>query len=258
MNQSPEIKDLAKALAAAQSSLSAAKKDAVNPHFKNKYATLQSVWDAAREVLAPNGLSVVQTFGQTDGSRMDITTTLLHTSGQWISGTLSMTPQRADPQGIGSAITYGRRYGLSSILGIVTDDDDDGNAASQPARASNEVHAVTSQTVTRPFPGQSSSHTTPPQTGRHLTPVKTTEMGTAFDSWRTVIVPPFIKKYAGKTLGDMDEKSLLWWAENYQPKEYKGAIQQKDLDLREALTQAQRELQPGQNPAPDDGGEIPF
>lgn len=140
--QSTELNHLATALAKAQASLSAAAKDGKNPHFKSKYATLQSIWDAAREVLAPNGLSVAQTFRETDGARMDITTTLLHSSGQWIAGTLSMIPQQSTPQGIGSAITYGRRYALAAILGIVADEDDDGNAASTPPSKKLEAKAA--------------------------------------------------------------------------------------------------------------------
>lgn len=146
MNQSNELNHLATALAKAQASLSAAAKDGKNPHYKSKYATLQSIWDSAREVLAPNGLSVAQTFQQTDGAKMDITTTLLHSSGQWIAGTLSMIPQQSTPQGIGSAITYGRRYALAAMLGIVADEDDDGNAASTPATKKLEAKEAYSPT----------------------------------------------------------------------------------------------------------------
>jgi len=254
MPQSAEIKDLAKALAAAQSSLNAAKKDATNPHFRNQYATLQSVWDAAREVLAPNGLSIVQTFEATDGHRLDLTTTLLHTSGQWIAGTISMTPSKADPQGAGSAATYARRYSLAAILGIVADEDDDGEAASRPpaakpAQASVQVHYAT---------GSGSSHNLPPpkpvQVPRDPAPAGNE------NGWRAVTVPPFIKKYAGQTLGDMAEKDLLWWAANYTPKEFKGSIPQKDLDFRAALDAAQAE-KTGESRAKAPGGEeadVPF
>lgn len=135
MPQSAEIKDLATALTKAQSVINAAKKDANNPFFNSSYATLQSVWDAARQVLAPNGLAVVQTFEPTDGKTLNLTTTLVHTSGQWIAGTISVTPTKADPQGAGSAATYARRYSLAAIVGIVADEDDDGNAASAPKQA---------------------------------------------------------------------------------------------------------------------------
>lgn len=134
MNKSPEINHIAAALVRAQAAMKPALKDGTNPHFKSSYATLQSVWDAAREVLTPNGLTVVQTFGPSEGETLNITTTLMHTSGQWIAGTMTLKPTKADPQGIGSAATYGRRYGLAAILGIVADEDDDGNHASEPAK----------------------------------------------------------------------------------------------------------------------------
>jgi len=135
MNQSTEIAQLAAALVKAQAALKPASKDGTNPHFKSSYATLQSVWDAARAVLTPNGLSVVQAFNESpSGETLNITTTLLHSSGQWMAGTLTLKPTKADPQGMGSAITYGRRYALAAILGIVADEDDDGNAASAQSK----------------------------------------------------------------------------------------------------------------------------
>ncbi len=235
MPQSAEIKDLAKALAAAQSSINAAKKDGQNPHFKSQYATLQSVWDAAREVLAPNGLSIVQTFEATDGHRLDLTTTLLHASGQWIAGTISMTPSKADPQGAGSAATYARRYSLAAILGIVADEDDDGEAASRPPASKPTVTVYggpvpkTADPVFAPKPA-------PIQVPRDPAPAGNE------NGWRAVTVPPFIKKYAGQTLGDMAEKDLLWWAGNFTPKPWKGGIQQKDLDFKAALEAGAAEL----------------
>lgn len=130
--QSEKIDELAKALIAAQSQLQPAKKDSVNPHFRSGYASLQSVFDAARPALAPQGLAVSQGFTNgTNGETVTVTTTLLHSSGQWMRSALTMKPSKADPQGIGSAITYARRYSLAAILGIVVDEDDDGNAASQ-------------------------------------------------------------------------------------------------------------------------------
>lgn len=130
MNQSADLHELAKALASAQAKLKPAIKDATNPHFRSKYADLQSVWEAARPVLTANNLSVAQTFNESTGETVTIVTTLLHVSGQWMRSSLTLKPTKSDPQGIGSAITYGRRYGLSAILGIVADEDDDGNAAS--------------------------------------------------------------------------------------------------------------------------------
>jgi hypothetical protein len=132
--KSDALDQLGAALAKAQAKLKPASKDGTNPHFKSSYATLGSIWDAAREVLSPNGLSVIQSFEATEGDTVAITTTLLHTSGQFMGGTLTLRPTKADPQGLGSAITYGRRYALAAILGIVADEDDDGNAASAPSK----------------------------------------------------------------------------------------------------------------------------
>jgi len=131
MNKSETIGELGKALAAAQGSMKAAPKDAINPFFKSHYADLASVWDTARKPLADNGLSVTQTT-QMDGDKIILETTLLHQSGEWISGNLALKPTKDDPQGQGSAITYARRYALSAIIGISTEDDD-GNEASKQA-----------------------------------------------------------------------------------------------------------------------------
>jgi hypothetical protein len=132
MRQSENITKIASALVKAQGELNAVGKDGTNPHFKSKYATLQNIVESCRDTLRKHGLAVVQTFAETDGTYINLTTTLLHESGEWMQGIITMRPSKADPQGLGSAATYARRYALSAILGIVTDDDDDGNASSQP------------------------------------------------------------------------------------------------------------------------------
>jgi hypothetical protein len=129
---SDSIGELAKALAAAQGEMTSASKDATNPHFKSRYATLASVWDAIRGPLSRNGLSVSQVLETPDaGSGVIVRTMLLHSSGQWIASRYVMPiPDKLTPQAVGSAITYARRYALSAIVGIAPDDDDDGNGAS--------------------------------------------------------------------------------------------------------------------------------
>ena len=130
MESTQDLNELGAALAKVQGALKPAVKSSNNPYFKSKYADLQSCWDSCRALLSANGLSVVQTFNESDGGdSVTVSTTLLHSSGQWISGDLTMKPAKADPQGIGSAITYARRYALAAIVGIVADEDDDGNAA---------------------------------------------------------------------------------------------------------------------------------
>jgi len=132
-HMSAAINELAAALSKAQSAMSAAVKDGTNPFFNNsRYASLASIWDAIRKPLADNGLAISQlTGGRNTG--VEITTMLLHSSGQWLRSAIVIQPVKADPQGIGSAITYGRRYALSAIVGAVADEDDDGNEASNSA-----------------------------------------------------------------------------------------------------------------------------
>lgn len=138
METSQNIADLAAALAKAQGQIEGARKDSANPHFKSKYADLASVWDACRSALADNGLSVVQAPGPCASGQLEMTTMLLHSSGQWIKETLTIPLQKVDAQGYGSATTYARRYSLSAMVGVAPDDDD-GNAASKPNGASNEA-----------------------------------------------------------------------------------------------------------------------
>lgn len=122
------LNELLAALAKAQGQISSAKKDKKNPFFKSSYADLSSVWEACREPLASNGLSVIQTV---EGSKteMFLVTWLGHSSGQWIKSKLPMLLQKFDPQSQGSAITYARRYALSAMVGICADEDDDGERA---------------------------------------------------------------------------------------------------------------------------------
>lgn len=128
MQKSESIKELAAALTKFQAKQIVVGKDAVNPYFKSKYATLSHIQESIAATLSECGLSYVQLPEGTNG----LTTMLLHESGEWISCTGQMTPTKSDPQGQASAITYQRRYGLVSILGLnVGDQDDDGNAASK-------------------------------------------------------------------------------------------------------------------------------
>lgn len=125
---------IAAALVKAQSQIEGAKKDSKNPHFKSSYADLASVWDACREALQANGFSVVQ-VGELVEGQWCMRTMLLHESGDHLSGYVPLLNTKGDMQGLGSAMTYARRYGLAAIVGVCPEDDD-GNAASEkPAKA---------------------------------------------------------------------------------------------------------------------------
>jgi hypothetical protein len=120
---SEQVNEIASALAKAQKSIKGAVKDADNPFFKSKYADLASVREACYQQLADNGIAVVQT-PSSDGARIAVTTRLMHTSGQWVQDTLTLTPKDDGPQAAGSAITYARRYALAAFVGVAPEDDD--------------------------------------------------------------------------------------------------------------------------------------
>ena len=131
MNRSESINELAGALAKAQGLVEGASKDKVNPAFHSRYADLSSVWDACRGPLSANGLAVVQA-PRADGQRVTVTTTVFHSSGQWLSEELTVNAKDALPQSVGSAITYARRYALMSFVGIAPDDDDGNETQGKP------------------------------------------------------------------------------------------------------------------------------
>jgi hypothetical protein len=118
---------LSEALAKAQGEIEGAKKDSANPFFHSRYADLASVWDACRGPLSKHGLAVIQLPGR-NGEGLFVDSILSHASWEWISSRLFINPVKDDPQGIGSAITYARRYGLQALVGIAPEDDD-GEAA---------------------------------------------------------------------------------------------------------------------------------
>jgi hypothetical protein len=128
MEQSENIAELATALAIAQGQIENALKTRENPHFRSKYADLAGVWEACRDALTANGLSVIQSPGELVDGRMAMTTQLCHKSGQWVRGSLTIPLGKADAQAYGSAVTYSRRFALAAFVGV-SPADDDGEAA---------------------------------------------------------------------------------------------------------------------------------
>jgi hypothetical protein len=133
---SASIAELVTALAKAQLDFLPIHKKDTNPAYHAKYSGLSTVIGATQKALAKQGLVVMQMtgseFGEQDAKMLTITTMLAHSSGQWIATDLTlpaMMRDRFDSQAVGSAMTYGRRYGLQAILGVAADDDDDGNKA---------------------------------------------------------------------------------------------------------------------------------
>lgn len=130
--QSGEIDQLTAALNRAQLAMVPAQKDKVNPFFHSKYADLGTVWEALHPFRA-EGIVFTQSPMDSPDGYIVLDTQMTHTSGQWMRSRLKMRLGKDDPQGAGSALTYARRYALGCMTGLVTEEDDDGNAASPPA-----------------------------------------------------------------------------------------------------------------------------
>jgi len=129
MKTSESIKQIAEALVFAQKEIRFAAKDSTNPHFKSKYANINSVIEAVKKPLNDNGIAILQSLSPSDDNKLHLTTRLLHSSGEWIEDTAVCPIQKQDPQGLGSAISYIRRYSISSLCALYADDDDGQSAA---------------------------------------------------------------------------------------------------------------------------------
>jgi hypothetical protein len=149
MQTSEQLNELAAALAKAQAQVRGAIKDANNPHFKSSYADLASVWDACREAITANGLSVVQAPEPGPDGAVCVTTRLMHSSGQWMEASLCCRPMKNDAQGVGSVITYLRRYALAAMVGVAPEDDD-GEGASGRGKGGQPLGDITPKPVEKP------------------------------------------------------------------------------------------------------------
>lgn len=132
---SESISKISSALIKAQQEIKVAIYDATNPHFRSKYASLGSVVEACKEALNKNKIVFIQgSHSDKDLPKMIcVTTRLLHESGEYIEDTIAVPYVQDTPQALGSSLTYARRYGLSALLGIVSDEDDDGNSGTVEA-----------------------------------------------------------------------------------------------------------------------------
>ena len=129
--RSDSIKNLITSLSQFQGDLGTVSKDKTNPFFNSSYADINAILEAVRPVLSKHGLAISQGFRFClESNGFYVTTLLGHKSGEWMTSEVRMPiGGKKDAQAVGSSCTYGRRYGLSAILGISVDDDDDGNAA---------------------------------------------------------------------------------------------------------------------------------
>lgn len=234
MKQSESIAKLAAALVAVQSELRGVAKDSTNPDFRSSYTSLDAIIEKSRPVLAKNGLAIVQgaTTPHTDEksriAAIAVETMLVHESGEWLTNTAIMPVvgrmlkgggrADVDPQAGGSALSYGRRYGIAALLCLATEDDD-GNAASQRSGGKGTGGG---QTVPRQERSTS-------DIGHH-TPRNTSGTTQACPLPGADYLMP-IGKNRGKRVGDLDTETLSGVAEWVNEKQF----QKKHADLLIAI-----------------------
>jgi len=145
MDQQPKRSDkidkLTAALCKVQRNLAEADRDAENPVLQRRYASLSSVWKAIRKPLGEAGLAVFQLTSGGAGSSVKVTTTLAHTSGQWIEETLELMPEQGTAQSVGMAITYARRYALAAMVGVTATEDEEDRSRQQERAAAAQAEA---------------------------------------------------------------------------------------------------------------------
>lgn len=135
------MQELIKALIKARSEFAAIAKDRVNPHYKNRYATLDAVLAAVEPALCKHGLTIIQTT-EIEDDRAVLSTHLFHESGDFITGKYPLPSVNTDSQKMGAALTYARRYSVCAILSITADEDDDGNGAGADQKPQDQVPSL--------------------------------------------------------------------------------------------------------------------
>lgn len=191
--QSETIGAIAAALAKAQGAIKPAPMDRDNPFFKSRYATLTSLWESARAALSANGLSVVQTTDFAESGDLVLVTTLMHSSGEWVGSAYPVRAKDNTPQALGSALTYARRYAFGALVGLTSDDDDDGNTANGNG-AQQPAHRTPAQNTPPPAQngngngGSPAPATLDAKTLRHLHAVGNSLYGQEWDAKRKEIV----------------------------------------------------------------------
>jgi hypothetical protein len=188
MDKSESIGQLAKSLSAAQGEMSGAKKDSTNPFFKSTYSDLESIIEAIRGPFVKQGLAFTQSTDFTEDGTVSVTSYIIHSSGEYISGKMGQKPLDNKPQTVGSLISYLKRYTLQALAGVpsVDDDAEAAQGRSQPQR----------------------------QMGAPLNVNKAPSDGSVhlFNGAKSVYVVPF-GKFKGKTLKEIPADDLASFAQ---------------------------------------------
>lgn len=179
MKRSESVVKIASALLKAQKLMGGATKGAANPYFKSKYADYGAVLEACKDLLNENGVVILQPHVSEEG-RNFVETTLLHESGEFVSSLTEVVCAKAnDPQALGSAITYARRYGLQSLLAMPTEDDDGERAMQRPAQQQAKPAAPVAKSVAQPAP---QAQAAPAQAPATTAPAQTAPKKSSFKS----------------------------------------------------------------------------
>lgn len=222
IKMSAAVDKIAAGLAKAQAKFKAVDLDSTNPFFHSKYASLKACFDSVRGPLLAEGITVVQ-GSSTVSNVLTVTTLLLHTSGQYLATAVSLLPKASDPQAVGSALSYGRRYGLMAAVGQVADVDDDGNAATHSKPTGYNVGAA---------PGNNTGIEVTPKT--KSAPVDVLPL--KYDPATTFVPGKTGKKIKDISRGDLEE-SISYWQRRLD----EGSVQ-KPKSINEFLDAAYRFL----------------
>lgn len=220
----------------AQQAIGTISRDATNPRFGSRYATLDAIIEQVRPALAAQGLLLTQHVVSKDNydQLTDCVTTRISDDDNEITSSVSVPAHAEDPQRFGAALTYARRYGIATLLCLATEDDDDGNAA-QPLAAAPRTTAPPTRAAQPAAAPTSASGTAPEGDDRHL------------DRLRAVEV--HFGKNRGSTLGALTLRSLSWYATEWEPRfdERTGRLNATDEALKLAARQLlDAMLHPGQ------------
>lgn len=151
MKTSETIGKISEALAKAQAIITNPTKDAVNPHFRNRYASLDTGLNIVRSALSANNICFTQGT-RLDGDLLVLETLLAHSSGEWMQSEYPVARFPVKQQELGSAMTYAKRYSLFALVGIAGEDDDDGNESKQSIQSSNARKPMNGQNNGRSLP----------------------------------------------------------------------------------------------------------
>ena len=141
MENNKDLKELINALVKTQLEIKPPIKDKINPRFKSGYSSLDAIYDACRLPLARNGLTLAHSVGYHE-NKLTLKTTLYHVSGGMIENFIPLYVENQHSQGFASALTYSRRYAVTSLLGLPSDDDDDGEEATRQASEAMTVKPI--------------------------------------------------------------------------------------------------------------------